>query len=1173
MAKRYIPGSTTPTGALTPEQEAQMEEDLLLQREEAEQAAAERQLLIAQPAAPLELPVEEDPLVSVRAALTGRNFQQLNPTQQSRIVTGAEPVAGVMPDITRMQSEEGGVLPTSEGRERYQEEVTEQAAESLQRTIPVDFQTEEELKAITKGGMRPTATGALFHMRLPLTKFLSEGRINQEDGSVVSNMEMAANLLGTNDYNRVLNAGVMGFTRLGVMALKHKEFDPDSNSMFDSIDNSVTGLFDTPIDQQVSEASMALQSGGVEANTFISMLGKSLYETVNPTPLNEFGLPIEAIVPYNENNAFKAGQIVTQALVDSGYLIEESRTTTPLPEGQNLEDQTAPRTKNPQVKVFLAGPKARRMIMGAKDYLLNVDPNELPTRSQLVPASQKGFVGARSELMGQDLEKGSESRLPKAVNKYKINLGSVGVQYDPRRLNALNFLNMIASDGNFANQYPEFAPIADTLLDIDRNQILAGNPEAVNAEDHNRRTRERTINYANKIAADGRTRYLPYKVDRSVNRVYPVSDDFNPQSYTHIRQIMTFTNRPLITVTKLGRGRNPNASLLSDSEIPDAGNLQKLLSLSQNERNELDLLYAIESALSPVASRHLPERTLADITENKLNQYAEIGGLLKTVFDSENMPEAFMDLPQESQVKLLEMFKGLNHKNWGMRTSAYMAAHSYVNQPQLNDLVLLEADQRSAGRTFLAMDIGETQVLKRTGVFYAGDSEFSEGAFDARTIDFLADGTPRTYFAAEAEFVFEDHFAKLQGKEGHSYNHGGTIRATLSDLLETRPKFADDFGKKVLMVTDYGKAISAHRDAAYGLFEKYPELLEGFQAEGYTIDSASIQMAEIFKTSLGRVTDSAQRNVPKSMALIQGFLGTKPRPVGYFKEIIPFGKQKLTTRKSGLMTSSGLELVDVSREADFAARGVTKTFKDRQEDGTIRKTTYVPNAYTSVTNMVGPVKGQYREQIVNVEGYNGLTEVLGETPNAVPVHDNFIKSNKDLLLFTYFLNEVGTRKALEWNMHMALEKDFTESVNKAVMELPNEIRMEEGSDFFGFLQYMDEQVDFIENRVKDPDDDTILPSIKKGDFIKKIEVIIQAAKDELGYEDYRTRDNDVLVVNKDKYVNFIQRYFLNDKAFKAQRASLFTRSNDAQESSDRSIVLNQIRKQKRLGFMIPNADG
>lgn len=1173
MAKRYIPGSITPTGALTPEQQSQMEEDLLLQREEAEQAVAERQLPIAQPAAPLEMPVEEDPLESVRAALSGQNFQTLDTTQQSRIVPGAEPVAGIMPDITTMQAEEGEVLPTEQGRERYQEEVTEQAAESLYRTVPVDFQTEDELKQITKEGMRPTATGALFHMRLPLTKSLSEGRVNRQDGLAVSNMEVAADLLGTTDYNRVLNAGVMSFTRLGVMALKQKEFDSEANSMFDTIEEfNIGGLMESPIDQQIGEASKALQEGGVEANTFVSMLGKSLYETVHPTPLNEFGLPTEAIVPYNESNAFKASQIITQALVDNGYLIEETRTTTPLPKGQNLEDQTAPRTKNPKVKVYLAGPKSRRMIMGAKDYLLSVDPNELPTRSQLVPASKKGFVGARSELMGQDLAKGATDRLPKALENYKLNLGSVAVQYDRRRLNALNFINLVASDGNFAEQYPQFAPIADNLLDIDRNKILAGDPEALNAEETNRRTRKRTINYAKNISADGRSRYLPYKVDRSVNRAYPVSDDFNPQSYTHIRQIMTFVNRPLITVTKLGR-RDPSVSLLSDSEIPNVGNLEALKSLSQNEMNELDLLFSIESALSSTASRHLPERTLADITENKLRQYAEIGGLLKTIFETPNVPNAFMGLPPESQEKLMDVFKSLNHKNWGMRTSAYMAAHSYVNQSQLNDSVLLEADQRSAGRTFLAMDIGETQVLKRTGIFYGNDSEFTEGSFDVRTLDFLADGTPRTYFAAEAEHVFEDYFDSVQGKEGRAYNHGGTIRATVSDLLETRPKFADDFGKKVLMVTDYGKAISAHKDAGRALLGKYPELFEAFNAEGYDTEGASIVLAEVFKDALARVTDSAQRNVPSAMALIQGFLGTKPRPIGYFGETIPFGKQKLVTRKSGLMTSTGLDLMDVSREEDFAARGVTKTFKDKQDDGTIKKTTYVPNAYTAVTNMVGPVKGQYRETVVNVESYNGLTELIGEPANAVPVHDNFIMSNKNLLMFTYFMNEVGTRKALDWNMHAAMEKDFTESINQAAAEMPNEIRMEEGSDFYGFLQYMDEQVDFLENRIKNPDDDTILPSLKQGNFVKKVEAIIEAAKDELGYEDYRTRENDVLVVSKEQYLNFIRRYYLNDKAFKNQRASLFTRSNDSNSNSDRSIVMDAVKKQKRLGFMIPNADG
>lgn len=1110
--------TVTPTGEagkLTPEQIEEMEA---------------RQTVTLPKGAQPELPTESLGLIEqARTILAGGAF--VSPPDQAPFVVPEQPaLPGVTPELSAMVDPMGQPVVGQERQALVQEELQRQAQEVEERFGPMDLVAREDFEEAYSYLDDPTTVGAMQRAAMDTGEVLSqynyarEGEANQAGIDVLNNLVESPSSVITN------NAIIKSLVTIGTGAYEKSEIDPNVGSMFEE-DVTTESLLD--FEDLSTGKEQGIVGGGIEAETFHTMMGNQIFNNIHRPQVNEFGQPIARPIVQDPTNTNMAGQLATQALVDTGFLVKGKRKLV------NDPKNTLPPEQNPEIDVYVVGPEGHKFIMNAKEIARNEDLNRINGRTQVVPVGESGFYsGALALTRRGDIKRFGQSKKPEDLASYQRKAGQVGRAVNPNGFFMYAFMNSLVNTGTL-----------DESTNAQLNKILntSVGEKSQDVVDSKANQRQSQLELLGQNLLDNKTRYAPHFLDPSVNRLYDDTIDMNAQRYTQVRGAIQASKRGLITPSfkDVPSGQSlvsPGAAASFVDSLQN--NFDKEFSPAEKE---LSFLWSISKNLHSDSDGWTIERTLGELTPEKMQQFAEKGAVLKKVLPQDaneatvsmalsgNMP-----LPQLSNSDmntLAEIISSMGKKDWGFKMQSYIDAHNYMTKNQFMPATLTEMDMNSAGRAFLAADVGNEDVLERVGLIHENLS------FDPENPTVLPFGSPRKHFYDLSSIVVRQYYNTPELSE-----QGNALVAALKAAeKEYGQEFVDDFGKKVLLTTDYGKAITAHTDAAQALFDKYPMV---YDAVNRFSDNPVREMADVYTQVLFKAIDSFQMSTPKKMSMALALVNKVPNPTGYYNEAIPFGMTKMVPTSTSMVALEGPQLQPLTPEVDPGARGRVKTFDDNP---------YMPPVMSGVANAVGPALGQYRESIVLETAVNEVNK-NNEIPDFfIPVFDNLIVNSTDALKYHYAANNIATRNAFAWNMKQDYFEDFQKKFTEGVNEIPDVVSMDKNSPYYPMLQHLDESVRFLE-RVK-RDDPTLAKGVKEN--VRNVEEFLEVAKNN-GYVPITKRGADVPTISGQQYKNILQAFMVTNK-LRGEKNNMKKWLKD--HEGKREKALNKIFRQRYIYFM------
>jgi len=1110
--------TVTPTGQagqLTPEQIEEMEA---------------RQTVSLPKGAQPELPTESLGLIDqARTILAGGAF--VSPPDQAPFVAPEQPaLPGVTPELSAMVDPMGRPVTGEERQALVQEELQRQAQEVEERLGPLDLIAREDFEEAYSYLDDPTTVGTMQRAAMDTGEILSqynyatEGEANQTGIDVLNNLVESPSSVVTN------NSIIKSLITIGSGAYEKSERDPNLGSMFED-EATTESLLD--FSDLSSGKEQGIVGGGIEAETFHSMMGNQMFNNIHRPQVNEFGQPIARPIVQDPTNTNMAGQLASQALVDTGFLLKTQR---PL---VNDVNNKLPPEQNPMIDVYVVGPSGHKFIMNAKEIARNEDLNNLNGRTQVVPVGESGFYsGALALTRRGDIKRSGQSKKPESLASYQRKAGQVGRTVNPNGFFMYALMNSLVNTGAL-----------DETTNAQLNKILntSVGEKSDDVVNDKVRKREKELSLLAQNLLEGKTRYAPHFLDPSVNRLYDDTIDMNAQRYTQVRGAIQAAKRSVISpsYTDVTPGQSLVPSSVAINFVDSLrNNFDKEFSLNEKE---LSFLWSLSKNLHSDSDGWTIERTLGELTPEKMQQFAQKGAVLKKVLPQDANEATVsmalsgqMLLPQLSEADmstLKEIIGTMGKKDWGFKLQSYIDAHNYMTKNQFMPSTLTEMDMNSAGRAFLAADIGNEDVLERVGLIYENLS------FDPENPTTLPFGSPRKHFYDLSSIVVKDFYNTPEKSE-----QGQVLLSALKAAeKEYGQEFVDDFGKKVLLTTDYGKAITAHTDAAQALFDKYPSILN---AVSRFSNNPTREMADVYSQVLFRAIDTFQMSTPKKMSMALGLVNKVPSPTGYYNESIPFGMTKMIPTSTSMVALEGPQLQPLTPQVDPGARGRIKTFDENP---------YMPPAMSAVANAIGPALGQYRESIILETAVNEVNKNNDIPDFFIPVFDNLIVNSTDALKYHYAANNIATKNAFAWNMKQEFSEDFQKKFAEGVKEIPELVSLDKNSPYHPMLQHLDENVRFLE-RVKRDD-----PDLAKGvkENVKGVEQFIEIAKAN-GYIPITQRGADVPPISEQQYKNILQAFMVINK-LRGEKNNMVKWLKDHEGKRDRA--LNKIFRQRYIYFM------
>jgi hypothetical protein len=1099
MARKFsfqAPGSKE--GALTPEQ------------------IQEREQLQMPVGAQVDLPTQSL-MDQTSAVLLGETY--VSPEGMPSMVTGEAPARPDEPKRSAMIDVEGRPL-TSE------QQLTEIASERAAQREAVEFGETKEGERVSRYESYDIANREDYldaYSYLEDNNFVADmqrtaadlgGLLNEPRFDVATSadsnekgIDALGSFLQTNNNAATVNALTKSFFEVAIGAYEARSKDPNLGSLdanpAEEQELSLASIMGTA-SKNMSE-NKDIKGGGIEADNLHTMLGNAMFSRIHMPQFNEANQLIQRSVQSNPTNNNLAGQVGAKALTAKGLLVKTQRRRFEDPQGKLSEAQ------NPVVDVYVVGQEGSKLIMKAREMNEVESQSNIKGKSQTVPVGDSaGYVGGLAAVRRFDINRFGSGNTPQKQQQYQALAGQVGKVVNANNLYFIAALDSLVNSGalpeemnNRANKILNTS-IADPKMTEDA-KIMKGN------------VRKKRIKDLAQNLSEGKVRYSPHFNDPSVNRIYDDTLDMNMQSNTVTRGSVQAAKRELIAPSK--RDVPSGQSLVSAAE---ASAFVNSLASSYNKdfsskQKELSFLWTLTANLQPDAEIKTIERNLQELTIDRMKEFAEMGGFLKTILPQGSDPATTqavvsqgLDLSglQPADIAMLEKImlrsgdgKGMGKKNWGFILQSLMDAHSYMNDSSFQPRTLTEIDMNSAGRAFLASDIGGNDgeaILERVGIFYEGLSDPS----NEKVIPF---GSPREHFYDLSKALLTK---KIYSKP-EQLEDANSLIAVMDKLHKADPDFVDDFAKKVLLTTDYGKPINSHGDAAADFLIDYPELQEVLLKLG---DNPAAELASIYSQTLSESSSAFQRHAPKQMASILAFLNRVPTPQGYFGETIPFG---MTT----LQPSGGRmgDLQPMSNELDPTARSKPKRFDDETGEG---KAAYVADHMSAIINAVGPVMGQYRESIVLAETILAVNGGRDVPDFFAPVFDNLIIDSTSALKFHYAANTIAAKKAFDFKMVESFEADFWSQFNEANDMIPERLVLTEGSPYSGIMSHLDDQVDFL-SRIAN-DDPRLAKSVKEEQGPKTRQFLDTAKK--MGYVSYKERGGEPLSLNKNQFLNLMKLY-------------------------------------------------
>jgi len=935
---------------------------------------------------------------------------------------------------------------------RLQQLEAEKAKQAqLAQSVNIDWESQQELRDAFPEAVLPTQAGTIQRAAKDVGEALSRSMVSlTEEGSAtpvdLSGMTYLKQGLGLSTKqvasNITLAANMIAPMLAGAAKTGNGEIQTDEKDTFDYLDSILSQEGDVAIPKSAV-------NGGVPLDVVEQTLGRLVKSYAKGTQVDETNNPLDPRTMKGQNvDAQSAGATAVNALVDADILTLD-----------NALDGTRIVRLNPVfgTEFYSNGRNLRRTLGEAGAGM-----------SQTVPVTEEGnYAGAMRNIRRGDKQKVNFEKLDNVTEAKRI-AGSIGRLVGPGKayIGAMMYGNaLIEAQNNPQNPAP-FSTL--NLFKITKRDVEEGSP--VVKDKLNNLGKELTM-LANALA-QGNPRYTPHWEDYSVHRLYNDTLDFNEQRNKFTRGITNGIGNPFMMDSNYHEtGVNRFTAEKYWDRVGNkarSGNFD-VGSLSSQER-ELGFLMTLGRVLDVGRTVGMTTENmtapgiLEAVTPKFLIEAAQVGSLLKSIVPStkRDIYNAMVDpqtidptkLTNEQKVALQTLLDNSDRETWGYVLQAYVDASNYLDAKKGNKPFLPKAtvaiDMNSAGRAFLAMDIGEMNVIERVGLLW--ESADRDGVFD----DTQPEGNPRTYFVDVAKKQSIDKAFGLDQREK------ALKFKELLNKYESRA-FNKSLAKKVLLTTDYGKPLAYHLEEARAFLKDHPDFTDELVTYYNGDTEAAIKdINEIFKFTLKDVVSEWQFVLPKKMVKVLQMLGRVPHPEGLYGEKMSLGNMSPVETGTTVTIGSGANERKVKlTRAMFnpLAAAKPKTF----EDGTV----WEPGEGTAAINQIGPLLGQYRESALVIDTMNYVNG--GKDPAKMmymlPVFDNFITDATSYPYVLYTANNIIAPKVFEWDIQKPFKEDFEKQLREAFADIQKqgEIVIDSRSPYRGLFVTLDREYGYIQD--------------------------------------------------------------------------------------------------------------
>jgi len=1046
----------------------------------------------------------------------------------------------------------GNELSQEQSKAMYNEERRLQKEKA--GALKGSWANEQELEQRFPKSITPTTRGTVMDASLNLGTSMANTQVEIGDNSVdakapknTSTMEYLKQTLG-GDATKIANLATMALSMTapivsGAATTVEGEINDPELASIHAWGSDIPGV-------DVAPVALTAKGGGIPAETMYGILGNTAMKLHQMGNVDERGNALPA--KQTGVRTRDLGAALTQSAIDAGYLISD----------KTSGEEVFRLHPNKGIKFYLA---SRAMSREIGDLTRG--------KSQIVPVtSTSDYVGAAKSFRdGDKTGKVNYQTVPEVKEAMRIS-GSIGLVVSPIK----TYIEALMVNQAVSEMFPAGQGQVSATDTHPRSKV--GNPTqgltstkkimgitSADTDPTVLKTKAtilvKLVGYHGQNVADNMARYAPHWEDYSVHRQYNDTEDVNAQRDLNSRAVIGQISIPM-DVSKtayhaVGVSRT-QAKAHIDAIARQVRNKNFELSSVQREfawMATLGKVLDVGSKVGRNTDSFLPHELAALVTPDFIQEAAAIGRVMQSIVPASNklVANAALDMTKldvnlsPQQLGVLNNFIATSgKKDWGYRLQSYLDAANYLSAKQngtaFNPRTTLEIDMSSAGRTFLANDIGGLDVLKRVGILYAEST-------DAIT-NTIPDGNPRFFFL---ESSIKEGVDKAFSKD--SDDKITAWKAALSKNMN--PLFADEFSKSVLLQTDYGMPKSYHFSNARKFLNKNPsfkdEMLKVYNgSEKDLVNDLNV----IYGSTLSGIVDSWQQQLPKDMVAMLGMFGSVPSPTGYFGEKLSIGSYmpKETGQFINLTSGDGSTRKIMSMKSTFDAMAPAKPKHVQDAEG--NETLFTPGPGSAAKNQVGPIMGQYRESALLINTMNYING--GKKPNQMlfmqPVHDNLILSSDSFLQTHYVANNIILPEIMQWDIQKEFVKDFDKKMADGLAKIKKEdtIYLGKDSDYYGTLVTMDTQFEYIQD------------SLSKGKYVSEhskelYQYLISPAS---GYQPPSANRPDTFQVTPQQLISMIKLYknaaLYDSKGFKLARWA---------DTSAKRENMAEIVRRARLGLI------
>lgn len=973
----------------------------------------------------------------------------------------------------------------------YQRQIAEEKARQAEAAgaANLDWKTESDIRAKFPEAVMPTEAGTIQRSASDIGVALNKAKVTlTEENSAVpvelSGMTYMMQGLGISNSSAAsavtLAANMIVPMISGASKTVNGDIQTDEVDALDYLNSILSEEGETPLPKQAVE-------GGVPIDVIEQALGAMTSNFAKGSRVDSENNPLDPRTLEKQNiDTRSLGALGLQSLVDANILTIDTT-----PEGSQVVRLDPIFGSD----FYINGKNLRRSLSAAG-----------AGKAQTVPVTEEGeYIGALRNVRKGDRKKVNYQKIDSITESKRI-AGSTARLVSPGKafIGTMLLNNAIIEAQNNPENLAPFSTLG--LFKVTKKDVVTGSP--IVRDKLNGATKE--LSMLAPALADGNPRYTPHWSDYGSARMYNDTLDFNEQRNKFTRAIVTGIGNPFVMESNYHEtGVNEFTANKFWERVGNkarSGNVDAS-NLSPQER-ELGFLMTLGRALDVGKSVGAVTETmtapgiLQAVTPKFIMEAAQIGSQLisivppdkKEVFNAMSNPTAVdpskLSPAQAEAIKTL--LANSDRETWGYVLQGYVDAANYLTSKKNNTPFVpkttVAIDMNSAGRAFLAMDIGDMNLLTRVGLIW--DVIDRDGMFD----NTQPEGNPRTFFVDVAtKQSIDKAFGKDQSDKALKFK----------ELLNkySSPAFNKAFAKKVLLTTDYGMPLQYHIGNARAFLKEYPEFSEEISDYyGGDTEAALKDINEVYKFTLKDVVSEWQFVLPKKMTKVLQMVGRVPHPVGMNGEKMSLGNMTPVETGGTVSIKSGANERKIKlTRAMFNPIAAAKP--KVLDDGTA----WTPGEGTAAINQIGPLLGQYRESMLVSGTLNHINNGKDPAKMAymVPVFDNFITDSASYPFALYTANNIVAPEIFKWDIQSAFKDDFQSQLKEAFAELDSQgdITIDSNSKYRGLFVTIDREYGYIKDT----------PFEKLTDAQKKFKTFLDS--DKSGYTKAESRQGAVTLTS------------------------------------------------------------